>query len=210
MKKILLLITSIILFQSCATTSTRELLHPNDKPIDIKLKSLIIGSGDVSVVRNEIDKTITVPTYIATIFEREMEQNVLESTREKYGYIELKLIHSENSLAKGTIYNKFYIVTNTIFLGIPIVYFGMPSKKVMEMEFELTIYDKNNNKIKSYIGYKEHKYMSNMWQKKSNYIIEQIPLEITKEVIEKFKESISNDIDYLNKELVEIGPIVYP
>ena len=58
--------------------------------IDIKLKSLIVGSGDVSVVRNEIDKTITVPTYIATIFEREMEQNVLESNREKYGYIELK------------------------------------------------------------------------------------------------------------------------
>ena len=76
------------------------------------------------------------------------------------------------------------------------------------MEVEIGIYDKNETKLKKYniVATSEPKVvtMYNM----STWTPDRIAgVDVTRDIIEKLKLELENDIDYLNKELEAAGPL---
>ena len=91
MNKLILILMVGSLFMGCASV-TPSMLRPPENPIPNKIKSLIIGLEGENVIRNESLKTLTVQTDFATIFSRTIEQNICETNREKWGYVDAKMV----------------------------------------------------------------------------------------------------------------------
>ena len=199
----LILFLSSLIF-SCVTVNP-SILKPGNNEIPKRLHKLEIGKGETTVIRTESIKSVTVQKDYLTILERELEANVFDDSRKNWGYLEYKIVfNADNPTSKG---GKYFIITNLT--GWLSFIFGYPVWEIEKiMEVEIVIYDQNETKLKKYniVATSEPKVvtMYNM----STWTPDRIAgVDVTRDIIEKLKLELENDIDYLNKELEAAGPL---
>ena len=195
---------SLLIAFSCVTVNP-SILKPGNNEIPKRLHKLEIGKGETTVIRTESIKSVTVQKDYLTILERELEANVFDDSRKNWGYLEYKIVfNADNPTSKG---RKYFIITNLT--GWLSFIFGYPVWEIEKtMEVEIGIYDKNETKLKKYniVATSEPKVvtMYNM----STWTPDRIAgVDVTRDIIEKLKLELENDIDYLNKELEAAGPL---
>ena len=205
MKRLWLILFLSSLIFSCVTVNP-SILKPGNNEIPKRLHKLEIGKGETTVIRTESIKSVTVQKDYLTILERELEANVFDDSRKNWGYLEYKIVfNADNPTSKG---GKYFIITNLT--GWLSFIFGYPVWEIEKtMEVEIGIYDKNETKLKKYniVATSEPKVvtMYNM----STWTPDRIAgVDVTRDIIEKLKLELENDIDYLNKELEAAGPLV--
>ena len=115
MKKLILLLMIGCFFIGCATV-TPSMLRPPENSISNKIKPLKIGLEGENVIRSESTKTVTVQTHFATIFSRTIEQNINESSRDTWGYIDARIVLP--ALGKPARKNIFLLRDSFIFFDI--------------------------------------------------------------------------------------------
>ena len=203
MKRLWLILFLSSLIFSCVTINP-SILKPGINEIPKRLHKLEIGKGETTVIRTESIKSVTVQKDYLTILERELEANVFDDSRKNWGYLEYKIVFdADNPTSKG---RKYFIITNLT--GWLSFIFGYPMWEIEKtMEVEIGIYDKNETKLKKYniVATSEPKVvtMYNM----STWTPDRIAgVDVTRDIIEKLKLELENDIDYLNKELEAAGP----
>ena len=203
MKRLWLILFLSSLIFSCVTVNP-SILKPGNNEIPKRLHKLEIGKGETTVIRTESIKSVTVQKDYLTILERELEANVFDDSRKNWGYLEYKIVfNADNPTSKG---RKYFIITNLT--GWLSFIFGYPVWEIEKtMEVEIGIYDKNETKLKKYniVATSEPKVvtMYNM----STWTPDRIAgVDVTRDIIEKLKLELENDIDYLNKELEAAGP----
>ena len=203
MKRLWLILFLSSLIFSCVTVNP-SILKPGNNEIPKRLHKLEIGKGETTVIRTESIKSVTVQKDYLTILERELEANVFDDSRKNWGYLEYKIVfNADNPTSKG---GKYFIITNLT--GWLSFIFGYPVWEIEKtMEVEIGIYDKNETKLKKYniVATSEPKVvtMYNM----STWTPDRIAgVDVTRDIIEKLKLELENDIDYLNKELEAAGP----
>ena len=204
MKRLWLILFLSLLIFSCVTVNP-SILKPGNNEIPKRLHKLEIGKGETTVIRTESIKSVTVQKDYLTILERELEANVFDDSRKNWGYLEYKIVfNADNPTSKG---RKYFIITNLT--GWLSFIFGYPVWEIEKtMEVEIGIYDKNETKLKKYniVATSEPKVvtMYNM----STWTPDRIAgVDVTRDIIEKLKLELENDIDYLNKELEAAGPL---
>ena len=204
MKRLWLILFLSSLIFSCVTINP-SILKPGNNEIPKRLHKLEIGKGETTVIRTESIKSVTVQKDYLTILERELEANVFDDSRKNWGYLEYKIVfNADNPTSKG---RKYFIITNLT--GWLSFIFGYPVWEIEKtMEVEIGIYDKNETKLKKYniVATSEPKVvtMYNM----STWTPDRIAgVDVTRDIIEKLKLELENDIDYLNKELEAAGPL---
>jgi len=204
MKRLWLILFLSSLIFSCVTVNP-SILKPGNNEIPKRLHKLEIGKGETTVIRTESIKSVTVQKDYLTILERELEANVFDDSRKNWGYLEYKIVFdADNPTSKG---RKYFIITNLT--GWLSFIFGYPVWEIEKtMEVEIGIYDKNETKLKKYniVATSEPKVvtMYNM----STWTPDRIAgVDVTRNIIEKLKLELENDIDYLNKELEAAGPL---
>ena len=204
MKRLWLILFLSSLIFSCVTINP-SILKPGNNEIPKRLHKLEIGKGETTVIRTESIKSVTVQKDYLTILERELEANVFDDSRKNWGYLEYKIVFdADNPTSKG---RKYFIITNLT--GWLSFIFGYPMWEIEKtMEVEIGIYDKNETKLKKYniVATSEPKVvtMYNM----STWTPDRIAgVDVTRNIIEKLKLELENDIDYLNKELKAAGPL---
>jgi len=204
MKRLWLILFLSSLIFSCVTVNP-SILKPGNNEIPKRLHKLEIGKGETTVIRTESIKSVTVQKDYLTILERELEANVFDDSRKNWGYLEYKIVFdADNPTSKG---RKYFIITNLT--GWLSFIFGYPVWEIEKtMEVEIGIYDKNETKLKKYniVATSEPKVvtMYNM----STWTPDRIAgVDVTRDIIEKLKLELENDIDYLNKELEAAGPL---
>jgi len=204
MKRLWLILFLSSLIFSCVTVNP-SILKPGNNEIPKRLHKLEIGKGETTVIRTESIKSVTVQKDYLTILERELEANVFDDSRKNWGYLEYKIVFdADNPTSKG---RKYFIITNLT--GWLSFIFGYPMWEIEKtMEVEIGIYDKNETKLKKYniVATSEPKVvtMYNM----STWTPDRIAgVDVTRDIIEKLKLELENDIDYLNKELEAAGPL---
>ena len=204
MKRLWLILFLSLLIFSCVTVNP-SILKPGNNEIPKRLHKLEIGKGETTVIRTESIKSVTVQKDYLTILERELEANVFDDSRKNWGYLEYKIVFdADNPTSKG---RKYFIITNLT--GWLSFIFGYPVWEIEKtMEVEIGIYDKNETKLKKYniVATSEPKVvtMYNM----STWTPDRIAgVDVTRDIIEKLKLELENDIDYLNKELEAAGPL---
>jgi len=204
MKRLWLILFLSSLIFSCVTVNP-SILKPGNNEIPKRLHKLEIGKGETTVIRTESIKSVTVQKDYLTILERELEANVFDDSRKNWGYLEYKIVfNADNPTSKG---RKYFIITNLT--GWLSFIFGYPVWEIEKtMEVEIGIYDKNETKLKKYniVATSEPKVvtMYNM----STWTPDRIAgVDVTRDIIEKLKLELENDIDYLNKELEAAGPL---
>jgi len=204
MKRLWLILFLSSLIFSCVTVNP-SILKPGNNEIPKRLHKLEIGKGETTVIRTESIKSVTVQKDYLTILERELEANVFDDSRKNWGYLEYKIVfNADNPTSKG---GKYFIITNLT--GWLSFIFGYPVWEIEKtMEVEIGIYDKNETKLKKYniVATSEPKVvtMYNM----STWTPDRIAgVDVTRDIIEKLKLELENDIDYLNKELEAAGPL---
>ena len=204
MKRLWLILFLSSLIFSCVTINP-SILKPGNNEIPKRLHKLEIGKGETTVIRTESIKSVTVQKDYLTILERELEANVFDDSRKNWGYLEYKIVFdADNPTSKG---RKYFIITNLT--GWLSFIFGYPMWEIEKtMEVEIGIYDKNETKLKKYniVATSEPKVvtMYNM----STWTPDRIAgVDVTRDIIEKLKLELENDIDYLNKELEAAGPL---
>ena len=204
MKRLWLILFLSSLIFSCVTVNP-SILKPGNNEIPKRLHKLEIGKGETTVIRTESIKSVTVQKDYLTILERELEANVFDDSRKNWGYLEYKIVFdADNPTSKG---RKYFIITNLT--GWLSFIFGYPLWEIEKtMEVEIGIYDKNETKLKKYniVATSEPKVvtMYNM----STWTPDRIAgVDVTRNIIEKLKLELENDIDYLNKELEAAGAL---
>ena len=204
MKRLWLILFLSLLIFSCVTVNP-SILKPGNNEIPKRLHKLEIGKGETTVIRTESIKSVTVQKDYLTILERELEANVFDDSRKNWGYLEYKIVfNADNPTSKG---RKYFIITNLT--GWLSFIFGYPVWEIEKtMEVEIGIYDKNETKLKKYniVATSEPKVvtMYNM----STWTPDRIAgVDVTRNIIEKLKLELENDIDYLNKELEAAGAL---
>ena len=204
MKRLWLILFLSSLIFSCVTVNP-SILKPGNNEIPKRLHKLEIGKGETTVIRTESIKSVTVQKDYLTILERELEANVFDDSRKNWGYLEYKIVfNADNPTSKV---RKYFIITNLT--GWLSFIFGYPVWEIEKtMEVEIGIYDKNETKLKKYniVATSEPKVvtMYNM----STWTPDRIAgVDVTRNIIEKLKLELENDIDYLNKELEAAGAL---
>ena len=211
MKKLISIIIISLLISGCATFSS-SMLRPPDNPLPTKLKVLDIGLEGENVYRDASIKATTVQSHFTTIFSRTIEQNICEQSRDKYGYIDLRIVHRDNNMRHLI---NLPIMVSYIFPGcfFPIA-LNAPVKANVEMEVEITIYDSKKALIKKYIIHE----LTKGWIS-SNYALTpasptanpasfyNLSVELFHSILRKFEEQVAEDAEYINAELEKIGQI---
>ena len=214
MKQTLLIITALIMsffINGCASFSS-SMLNPPDNPLPIKMKSLDIGLAEENVYRDAGFKSTTVQTHYTTIFDRTIGKNICEQSRKKWGYIDLKIVHSDNNMRSLI---NIPIITLYIFPGF---FFPMaanaPIKSSIEMEVEISIYDSQREQIKKYIindsidGWIRLKYPTVPNAFNSNPAsFHNLSVKLFHQIMREFEKRVSGDIVYINAELEKAGLI---
>ena len=145
MKIFFVIITSVIvitMFVGCATVGfDNALLQPGGNEISPRLPHLKISSELVK------DRNLTVSnanilksnSYMYTIFERELEENICDMYGEAKGTIDLVIINA--SYDSG--YNGLFVIS---LFGPGLFGFPAGSTKT-DVEFEVRVYDSEGNRV---------------------------------------------------------------
>lgn len=207
--RILSLFLLIISLFACASI-TPNMLQPERDPLARKLLPLKIGLSDENIIKSETMNTTTYQTATATIFERELETNIFKNDRNRWGFIEFTTTFENTSITfVGGVLLGAHIVTLFIpsLLGLPCCQYKY------EKEVEITIYDSKKIEIKKYRYSDTKYYFNNYYQdieqffKKDSIPFEKIKIEMTKEILNKFRKDIAPDIEYINSELSKVGSL---
>ena len=138
-------------------------------------------------------------TNFATIFDRTIEENICETSREKWGYIDARNIFIKMKVNPIT----YLIQLPTGFLGS---YFGLPWFYTYMIEYEFTIYDSKKHKLKKYSIYKEETYWLNIFNGfPDGHTIKK--LNIFHSLLRELETKINADASYINSELEKVGKI---
>ena len=162
MKKIaclFLFVCLLVCLSSCSTTTfDNSLLQPTEGEVSPLLPPLeIVNSSNSAVeVNSTSSNQVTVNSYFYTIWEREVEQNICEDYGKKLGKIELVITN-----ASCTENINGLLLTIGCFgpalLGFPVGNF------VVNVEFEIRIYDSEGNRIWKEIYSLQEKYVDNLF-----------------------------------------------
>ena len=148
MKKILLIL--LLLITGCAyyVDIDSRILKPTNNPIQSKLPSMIIGLGEDNITRNEAFKSIAIQHMFSTIINREIEQNIIKDSREKYGYIEIVISYFSFNSPKYLITDNESTYMLAHILGADK---SWDDDDYLDIEMEFILYDSKKIQVKKYI-----------------------------------------------------------
>ena len=145
MKKIacsFLFVCLFVCLSSCSTTFDNSLLQPTEGEVSPLLPPLeIVNSSNSTIgVNNTSSNQVTTNSYFYTIWEREVELNICEDYGEKLGKIELVVT---NANCSEDINGFLFAISlfGPALVGFPVGNF------VVNVEFEIRIYDLEGNRI---------------------------------------------------------------
>lgn len=205
--KQLIIFFIILTIISCATLNPK-MLQPEKNPINEKLLPLKIGLSDENIVKTEAVNTTTYQSEPATLFERELEENIFQQGRDHWGFIEFKTTFDDSNVTfLGVVFSGFSLGSIFIanLLGLP------PSQYNHTKEVEISIFDSNKVKIKKYTYLDSGKYFGDFgglglaFYYKNNFRILQV--NIVKNILNKFRNDIEEDVEYINSELRKVGSL---
>jgi len=119
-----------------------QFLAPTNEPIEQKLPSIIFGIGENNIIREERYKNITYQSMLSTLISRELEENIAKDSRDKYGYLDVRLTYFSMAPNELT-----YLQNGTLF-SLP-TYIGYDD--YLYIEFEFNFLDSKKLPIKKYI-----------------------------------------------------------
>ena len=190
MKKISFLLILILFLNNCAMN--KELLNADGADLPDKLLPLKFDLSS-SIEKSVYLESVGYQDYLTTIFKREFEENVFLNDKNTYGYLDLKIIYDEKT--------PNYLYQVILFpIYVPYSIFGMPySITEREIDLELTVYNINKKKIKSYTASFSKALALNIYNTK--VMKEMSRLKISKVIIEDLKKQLMKDMEFLNQQL---------
>ncbi|MDD4012486.1 MAG: hypothetical protein PHI83_10095 [Sphaerochaetaceae bacterium] len=215
-----LLLVVLLLFVSCATAFDSSLLQPTGQRIDPLLPNLEISNSSVETTVVDSTRSIGTNSYMYTIWQRELENNICDSYGEKQGRIEMTIANATAStggewlqtglIAAGglstvmgiTFYSHGDDYANKGDLSAPLcLSFGIaglalsaiiPVKTYVDLDVEVRIYNGNDNQVwkKQYVLSKEFK--DNYYTHPFDSDVQSLANDQTNKMIECFKMVIEN------------------
>ncbi len=195
----LIILVLFLMVSAGCRTFPPELLRADKNESNGKLLPLEIGRVETEKVASENVRTVAVQSYLYTIFQRELENNIFATGRDNYGSIDLSIIYIDQRLG-------FWSWTTGLTLGLlPILGFPVYSTKDV-LEIEMRIYDRDGNNIETYNYFRDetknwHYYTPGgfyFWEYKA--MKEHIIL-LFKDMMREFRTDIAKDSKKLNKTL---------
>jgi len=188
----LLFIYVLFIISGCSYV-TPDILDAPKNPIKNKIHSLIYSiDGNDSFSLDNI-KSATVKTDFATIFGRALDNNICESSLNKYGYADLVIVFSSR---RGDIW-KNLLNFWTFFPGylIPQLFFNYPTHWIIHhMQVEISIYNSKNKLIKKYIIEDKNSFPIRPWHIDKNYDHYRLSgISTIQNIMRKFEYQISKD-----------------
>ena len=191
MKTYLLILSTITmcLVSGCVTFKPSMLRVEND-PIPEKLHKLSVITPSTQLGNVT---TIKYQKYDFTLFQRELETNLMDKTvGRNYGTIEMVFISQQQKSGVGFLIPSAITCFTINILGLPI------SREKITNEYEFRIYDINNNEIAKYNYFAEAKSTNGLYYGKSQDVL---IIEIVKQVLEDFKNDLERDAASINRQL---------
>lgn len=180
---------AMCLVSGCVTFKPSMLRVGND-PIPEKLHKLAVITPSIQVGNV---RTIKSQNYDFTLFQRELETNLMDRTPGKnYGTIEMVFISQQQKAGVGFIIPSSITCFTINILGFPI------SRPKITNEYEFRIYDINNNEIAKYNYYAEAKSAIGLYYGKSPDVL---TIEVVKQVLADFKNDLERDAASINRQL---------
>lgn len=174
---VVLMFVICFLFISCETMDfDRNLLQASGVSVEKRLPTLEIKRAE-NTAQIGGQNQVSVSSYIFTIFEREIERNVIVSDGENKGSIEMNLVYSD-------------------FNAHP----GWSSKYTASMEFEIIIRNLNGDKIwkKAYSGSYKGEDAGLGWTFSIDYNVQSTGYAILEhQLLEEFKNDINKEYDII-------------
>lgn len=191
MKTYLFILSTITmcLVSGCVTFKPSMLRVEND-PIPEKLHKLSVITPSTQLGNVT---TIKYQKYDFTLFQRELETNLMDKTvGRNYGTIEMVFISQQQKAGVGFLILSAITCFTINILGLPI------SREKITNEYEFRIYDINNNEIAKYNYFAEAKSTNGLYYGKSQDVL---IIEIVKQVLEDFKNDLERDAASINRQL---------
>lgn len=191
MKTYLFILSTITmcLVSGCVTFKPSMLRVEND-PIPEKLHKLSVITPSTQLGNVT---TIKYQNYDFTLFQRELETNLMDKTvGRNYGTIEMVFISQQQKPGVGFLILSAITCFTINILGLPI------SREKITNEYEFRIYDINNNEIAKYNYFAEAKSTNGLYYGKSQDVL---IIEIVKQVLEDFKNDLERDAASINRQL---------
>lgn len=191
MKTYLFILSTITmcLVSGCVTFKPSMLRVEND-PIPEKLHKLSVITPSTQLGNVT---TIKYQNYDFTLFQRELETNLMDKTvGRNYGTIEMVFISQQQKAGVGFLILSAITCFTINILGLPI------SREKITNEYEFRIYDINNNEIAKYNYFAEAKSTNGLYYGKSQDVL---IIEIVKQVLEDFKNDLERDAASINRQL---------
>lgn len=191
MKTYLFILSTITmcLVSGCVTFKPSMLRVEND-PIPEKLHKLSVITPSIQLGNVT---TIKYQNYDFTLFQRELETNLMDKTvGRNYGTIEMVFISQQQKAGVGFLILSAITCFTINILGLPI------SREKITNEYEFRIYDINNNEIAKYNYFAEAKSANGLYYGKSQDVL---IIEIVKQVLEDFKNDLERDAASINRQL---------
>jgi hypothetical protein len=217
MKKLLFI--SVLLFMGCGYT-TSSVLTPPKIPIPEKMKSLNVGIEGLEINRFT-PNAINYQAHTNTVFIRNVEQNLCESSESKWGYIDYQITFENYktrwysypttffyTLLSGCYEWMFFLIKEGKFIVFSFNTFWHDH----ELEAEISIYNSEKKIIKKYI-------INTTTTLKSGFITlkENSPnrlnaryhsdIQAMNSIMYKLSDLLLKDVSYLNSKLESAGVI---
>jgi hypothetical protein len=163
------------------------MLRVENDPIPEKLHKLSVITPSTQLGNVT---TIKYQNYDFTLFQRELETNLMDKTvGRNYGTIEMVFISQQQKAGVGFLILSAITCFTINILGLPI------SREKITNEYEFRIYDINNNEIAKYNYFAEAKSTNGLYYGKSQDVL------IVKQVLEDFKNDLERDAASINRQL---------
>ncbi|NCC55862.1 MAG: hypothetical protein EOM11_10375 [Erysipelotrichia bacterium] len=198
---VLTIVSIAILNLGCASTSSTamlKLLEPSNDKISTKLLPLEITTAEQLALTGTQYKDVTRQSHLLTIFERELKNNVIQSGKEKYGYIEMKLTYQTEKYSPAGI--PFVILSFSSLFMLNVI--GMPwSINDLIVQSEINIFDENKVEVKKYIYTRSKRYVLGLYYNGLVATTDEHLLKIYRDVINDLKNDLEKDAIEINNSL---------
>lgn len=182
----------------CATVDTHSLLQPDPMELQPKISKLnFLKSNETVPISSASERAVNVNSQLYTLFERELD-NISERTGETHGHIDITIILSEvqANYALAVFSGLTLMIPN--FLGMPMV------SGTAEVEYEVKIYNLNNDIIWKKIYYKKTSKAFTIYHGESwgdQRAINKHILLLYRELIVEMKNDLQKDVEKINDAL---------
>ncbi len=179
MKKVLfiLVLTFVLVLVGCTTTFDISNLQPNSYSLEKKLPNLEVLSDETTTTLGSTE-SVSTSSYVYTVFKRELVSNVLDTTTEKKGSIEMVITYHDLSI-------------------------GILGKGKITMEIEINIYDKNEKLVwnRTYHGVEGGIMINNSLYHTDTGAIDTLTVRLEHKLIDMFKDDVAREYDTIVKYL---------